>query len=49
MNNIEKDLILSLLKGKEYLINDYLFLRSYDEVNKILKIKNGMIPNFKDY
>lgn len=38
MNNTEKNLILIQLKGKEYLINDYLFLKSYDEVKKILEM-----------
>ena len=48
MNNIEKELILSLLKGKEYLINDYLFLRSYEEVKKILEMKEWEEPKFQD-
>ena len=34
MNNAEKELILSLLKGKEYLISDYLFSKTYEEVKK---------------
>ena len=38
MNNTEKKTILSLLKGKEYLISDFLFLRSYEEVKKILEM-----------
>ena len=47
MNNIEKELILSLLKGKEYLISDYLFLRSYEEVKKILEMKEWENPKFQ--
>ena len=47
MNNTEKELILSLLKGKEYLINDYLFLRSYEEVKKILEMKEWEEPKFQ--
>ena len=39
MNNTEKELIIQLLKGREDLICDYLFLRSYSEVKK--NIRNG--------
>lgn len=49
MNNTEKNLILIQLKGKEFLINDSLFLKSYDEVKKILECQNGMKKGFKDY
>ena len=47
MNNIEKELILSLLKGKEYLISDYLFLRSYEEIKKILGMKEWEDPKYQ--
>ena len=47
MNNIEKKTILSLLKGKEYLISDFLFLRSYEEVKKILEMKEWEDPKFQ--
>ena len=47
MNNTEKDLILSLLKGNEYLINDKLFLRSYNEVKKILQMPEWKEEKFQ--
>ena len=47
MNNIEKELILSLLKGKEYLISDYLFLRSYEEIKKILEMPEWEDPKYQ--
>ena len=47
MNNTEKELILSLLKGKEYLISDFLFLRSYQEVKKILEMKEWEDPKYQ--
>ena len=48
MNNTEKDLILSLLKGNEYLINDKLFLRSYNEVQKVLQMPEWKKEMFQD-
>ena len=47
MNNTEKKLILSLLKGRKYLISDYLFLKSYEEVKKILEMKEWEDPKFQ--
>ena len=47
MNNTEKKLILSLLKGRKYLISDYLFLKSYEEVKKILEMKEWKDPKFQ--
>lgn len=45
MNKKEK--IDELLKGKEYLICDYLYLRDYDEISKILGMKEWNNPKFQ--
>ena len=48
MNNTEKNLILIQLKGKEYLINDSLFLKSYDELKKILEMPEWNEERFQE-